>query len=266
MVTAVRPVVRITAAEPWHPRLRKNPVALRQLNKVQDEIQDVVKQHLLGTLDAGVASLSQLDASAYHVAVRRVFDKAAQPFASSLMLPLLKAMDLGAKVAQQDLPDSLVPQKAQEIDSSWSVYDPIAVEFAQTQSMAIVKGISDTTVEQLQNALAAGIEAGLSRDEIATNMREEVGADISKWRARTIAQTEVIRAHTKGSLALYDKSGVVSQVRWLDGQPGACPFCQGLSGQTVDLGEEFDSDLGSTDGPPLHPGCRCTVTAVLGRP
>jgi SPP1 gp7 family putative phage head morphogenesis protein len=90
---------------------------------------------------------------------------------------------------------------------------------------------------------------------------------MSAERSRLIAQTEVLTAFNAGAVSLYKASGVVNGLRWVDGQFGACRWCQSLHGKIIRLGGEFGAEIGGTTlggpFPPAHPGCRCAVAPVL---
>jgi SPP1 gp7 family putative phage head morphogenesis protein len=112
-----------------------------------------------------------------------------------------------------------------------------------------MEGISDATLEEFSDALAAALEAGQSVDDIA-EMLEELGMDPE--RAEMIARTETARAVSEGTRDVYNANGI-SQFDWLPADD-ACEDCDAMKdGNPYDMGDEM---------PPLHPNCRCAVTPV----
>lgn len=86
-------------------------------------------------------------------------------------------------------------------------------------------------------------------------------------RAKRIARTEMSWAYNNGNLTSikeYRNRGWLEGLRlkkeWMTTMDEkTCPYCGPMDGKIVDLDAEFDTDLGATDAPPLHPHCRCTV-------
>jgi SPP1 gp7 family putative phage head morphogenesis protein len=115
--------------------------------------------------------------------------------------------------------------------------------------------IAETTRTMLRGLIADAMEQGLSNDELGGAIRD--AAAFSADRAETIARTETATADTQGTIAGWRESGVVGGLQWL-AAPDCCDECQEMDGEIVPLDDGFpDGD------PPLHPNCRCTVTAVL---
>lgn len=84
-----------------------------------------------------------------------------------------------------------------------------------------------------------------------------------RQRARLIARTEILRAEGEGNRALWREAlrrGLIdarAEVEWqTTGQENVCPECDGLEGETVNIGELFSAGV---EGPPLHPACSCVA-------
>jgi SPP1 gp7 family putative phage head morphogenesis protein len=122
------------------------------------------------------------------------------------------------------------------------------------------KDVPDTTKEAIRARVAAGLDAGESIDKIADGIVADA-PEISDSRAEVIARTETASAYTEGAIISYKESGVVKAVKWLSTLDNrTSDICEGLNGQTVDLGEQFD---GGYDGPPAHPNCRSAILPVV---
>jgi SPP1 gp7 family putative phage head morphogenesis protein len=95
---------------------------------------------------------------------------------------------------------------------------------------------------------------------------EAYAGRLLRQRASTIARTEILGASNEGRLAAWraaqDKGLLREGQRrtWVVTEDDRlCPACEAMDGQTVDLGEPFESEDGPVDAPPLHPNCRCTT-------
>lgn len=115
--------------------------------------------------------------------------------------------------------------------------------------------IAETTRTMLRRAITEAMDSGASNDELASAIKD-AGA-FSDARAEMIARTETSMADNQGQIAGWKESGVVGGMQWL-AAPDCCDECQEIDGEIVGLDEGFpDGD------PPLHPNCRCTITAIL---
>lgn len=126
------------------------------------------------------------------------------------------------------------------------------------------------------NAVAS-FEAGLHGEDRAPEQIQRLVATYSdrlrRYRARMIARTEAIRGSVEGQKQLWQlavERGILEPGRtkrqWLvAADERLCPVCAPIpSGGAVGLDEPFVAGDGSlTDGPPLHPACRCALKLVF---
>lgn len=87
-----------------------------------------------------------------------------------------------------------------------------------------------------------------------------------KYRAEMIARTESVRAINHGKLEMWKQlkdggSLPPSAVKiWLTSiDEKVCPICRPLHYTQKKLGEEFESNGFSSEAPPIHTTCRCTL-------
>lgn len=121
-----------------------------------------------------------------------------------------------------------------------------------------IRGIAETTREQIRELVREGNEQGWSVTDLADRIIA-TGATGSEARAILIARTETASAYSQASILAYRESGVVSGIEWLTaGDP--CPICDPLDGQIAALGKSFPGDIAH---PPAHPGCRCAIAPVV---
>lgn len=116
-----------------------------------------------------------------------------------------------------------------------------------------VTGVSQETQHTINKIIRDGIDAGSHPSVIAKNMRDTMTqwAELTKSRAYTIARTETAVAYNFGSLIGYQKSGLVRQVRVLDG--AGCGWLSHndpdtAQGKVVDLQNAFNHTTS-------HPNC-----------
>lgn len=117
-----------------------------------------------------------------------------------------------------------------------------------------VKGIEDTTREEIQNVIGKMASEGLSVDAVRDLLLGMAEIN-SVSRAVAIARTESGTAYSLGSIAAYKSSGVVTGIEWLTAD-AACDICGPLNGRVVKLGEEFAPGIAQ---PSAHTNCRCAI-------
>lgn len=115
-----------------------------------------------------------------------------------------------------------------------------------------IKGMTDSAIERVGNALAEALAAGDSYQDAAKAVREIVA---SKARSELIANTETCRAMTQAALDTYHENGI-EQVSW-QAEATACPACEANAG-----GGPYALDDAPTV-PPEHPGCRCNLLPIV---
>jgi len=120
-----------------------------------------------------------------------------------------------------------------------------------------VRGITETTRDQIQGLLGKQAEEGWSIEQLADAIRQ-TGATSSVSRSELIARTETATAYSRGSILAYQESGVVTGMEWLTAD-SPCPICDPLNGMVVALDKTFDG----IPYPPAHPGCRCAIAPVV---
>lgn len=117
--------------------------------------------------------------------------------------------------------------------------------------------ITEGTREMLRSLTQQAIDGGWSNDEFSDAIQDS--AAFSESRAEMIARTESAFADVQGNIEGWRASGVVEQKQFL-AAPDCCDECQDIDGEIVGLDDAFSD---GSDGPPLHPRCRCNVLPVL---
>lgn len=115
-----------------------------------------------------------------------------------------------------------------------------------------LEGVTDAMAQQITRVLTDGLTQGKNPKQIAKDMVDRVDK-VGKNRARMIAQTEIIRAHSEGQLTELEKMGVQHvgvQVEFSAAHKGACPICQALNNKKYTL-------VQARGVIPVHVCCRC---------
>lgn len=126
-----------------------------------------------------------------------------------------------------------------------------------TRTFSDLKGITSTMDAAISRVLAQGIIDGENPRYLAKKITDATG--IFRNRARTLARTEIIRAHHMGSIQEYRNWGLVGvkvQAEWSTAGYNVCPDCQSMEGKIFTL-DEIEGMI------PRHPNCRCMALPVL---
>lgn len=120
------------------------------------------------------------------------------------------------------------------------IVDQVIAEWLSSFGVDMVVNISDTTMLNIQNAIAEGIQAGLSEIEIA-DLISATAPEISASRARTIARTEAHRASNVTGFQTAKATGLEMQKVWVaSGGSRTRTSHQEADGQKVGLDDYFN--------------------------
>lgn len=133
-----------------------------------------------------------------------------------------------------------------------------AAAMLYTRAFDELTGVTSAMDQALSRTLTDGLIAGHSPTTIARSIVKNV-ENIGIVRARTIARTEIIRAHAEATLNMFERAGlahVTVLAEWVTAGFGVCPDCQDMEGLTFTINEARGMI-------PLHPNCRCTWIPVI---
>lgn len=124
-----------------------------------------------------------------------------------------------------------------------------------------LEGVTEQMSVAMTRTLADGLVQGKSPRDIANDLVKNVD-NIGAPRARTIARTEIIRAHAEGQLNALEDLGVEKvgvMVEWeVTDDDKVCELCLPLEGVVLKIAE-------ARGMLPRHPNCRCAfVPANVG--
>lgn len=127
-----------------------------------------------------------------------------------------------------------------------------------TRTFEELKGITQKMGASMNRVLSDSLARGDSPRDAAKKLTQEVG--LSRKRARVVARTEIIHAHSEGQLDGLEELGIEDvgvMVEWVTAL-GACPLCSALSGVVLKVKEARGLI-------PRHPNCKCAfVPANVG--
>lgn len=148
---------------------------------------------------------------------------------------------------------------AADMNISFALLHKNALSFASAESGKLIKSVSNTTRDLVNNILQGGLDEGASSSAIAGLIRDATG--FSKARSTLIARTETTTVYngapTQSLKALSNSTGRVFTKTWsgvLDDRERDEHVA--MEGETVGIDEKFSNGLDF----PSEPNCRCTVT------
>ena len=122
-----------------------------------------------------------------------------------------------------------------------------ALDFAKSYRATWIKGITDTSQAQVQQAIADWIAEGSP----LSALEDRLGVIFGDNRAAMIAATEVTRIYAQANMDAWDSTDVVDAATWMTAEDDlVCPICGEMDGTDIGLGD-------TEAAPPAHPSCRC---------
>jgi SPP1 gp7 family putative phage head morphogenesis protein len=122
--------------------------------------------------------------------------------------------------------------------------------------------INETTFKELKNQFEESTIANETREQLVKRIEETYG-DIKKYRAETIARTEVHGTMQKGTIEGYEQSGMRVKI-WVSVIDSKTRDAHaGMDGEEVSINSAFSNGLmfpSDPSGPPEEViNCRCTI-------
>lgn len=220
------------------------------------DIQESLQEELLGELlDAG--SRVQLPAIRKEV-LSYSFDRSREEsarWAANEAGQLIREISDGQRDMVKDLISRAQLSGISPSDVAREIRNGIGLTSTQAQ------WVSNFYERNLTDNIANGLSmsAAVARAQSATDRYQ---TQVHRYRASTIARTEIMRANSEGRQEAWRQGaegGWISpnaEKEWI-AEPDACEICEALNGTRVALTDEF-----SEGEPPAHPNCRCDVLLV----
>ena len=202
-----------------------------------------------------------------------------------LQLAFSEGATVAAELVQQFLYEEGLVNSPDLIGLNFELKNPTTINELNTKAADLVRHVNDGTKFYLKRIITAGVDEGLSSQEIALRIQEGQGIEkilkesnlvakvvnrareevegLSERRIASIVNTEVNRAETEGRITQWSKSGLTRK-QWVHtGLDTPCRVCQGnIDMGLVDIDFMYPSVFGeaTTLGPPGHPQtCHCHV-------
>jgi len=168
--------------------------------------------------------------------------------------------------ALEDFRTAKGPDPKTKVTFTFNAVDQRAVDWADHHAAEMVTKISETTRQDINDAIAELLETG----DWETAYEDLLDAVGDNARAERIAHHEVMTAVSEGQREAWDQAvdegllvGDVEKTWVVTPDAKLCPICESLDSQVVKLKEPYTDDEGEEyDGPPAHVGCRCTEGLV----
>ncbi|WP_323190464.1 phage minor head protein [Halostella sp. PRR32] len=173
-----------------------------------------------------------------------------------------KGYGQGVKHADSQLQDIDVDAPDQDIATTLQL--PVhedKLELLYTRTFEELEGVTDAASQEIRRELTEGLSQGKHPRDIARNINDRV-EKVGKTRSTVLARTEVIRAHSEGSLDRYgsiagDLDLTVKAELQTAGDSRVCERCAALEGRVYTV-QEARGII------PVHPQCRCSWMPAPG--
>lgn len=160
------------------------------------------------------------------------------------------------------------PPRASIGGFSFDKSNPKAVQWVLDHATETIDGLSATTREDIKTLIEESMQGEFDVDTLTDEITDLIG---DAERAEVIARTETMRASNEGQQQAWDQAaedgyltGNEEQEWIVTPDDRLCPECEPFDGETAELGGTFSAEGIDSDGPPLHPRCRCTLGLKLG--
>jgi SPP1 gp7 family putative phage head morphogenesis protein len=143
--------------------------------------------------------------------------------------------------------------KSEFLRASFNQPETVAkIKLINTRAFTQLKGVTAEMDKNISRVLSEGLAAGLSPRDIGARLDKEV-VELGRVRARMIARTEIIYAHSEAMLDTFEEMGVeeVGLLAEWKAAYNACPRCNAKAGKRYKIKEARGMI-------PLHPNCRCS--------
>lgn len=139
-----------------------------------------------------------------------------------------------------------------------ALYSKLAENWARSYTDKLLEELGTTTEKIAGDVVADWIaKPGATVGDLQAALEPAFGA----VRANAIAVTETTRAFSSGQEEAYRAEGITEWTWQTNRDELVCPYCGGVHGKTVKIGEPFGRDRkgNAITKPPFHPRCRCWV-------
>lgn len=254
----------LRGAEDYAPLYRKFPKLFKQLVKSEIMTDKGMRKYFKGL---GERAIEKLDWNEYSKKIAstppgavfkaNVLDYLVKAFweDETLVLKLaltgslMDALEAGGLYTVEDL----------KVDVPWSRNEPPVIDFMNSYSLQLAKGLTRHTQDRVYSALKESISNGEDRDGAVKRINQVIN---DPKRATTIAQTESVRAFTSGRMRVGSDIGA-NRKKWRTA--GAKDYCLNFQDQgVVPWDHIYITPRGvKLTQAPGHPNCRCGMQIFM---
>jgi len=173
----------------------------------------------------------------------------------------LLGVETGKDLVERSIGMPETKQMALNID--WGLANAAVLDWVARESEAIFSGLMLTSAKEATAAVSAWVTSGAPLRELQKTLSR--GSLFGGSRGKLIAVTETTRAYSKGNMAAWKESKVVTGKEFQTARDErVCEICAPLDGKIVELEGSFQTaeGLNNVDEPPVHPGCRCAIAPI----
>jgi hypothetical protein len=200
-----------------------------------------------------------------------------------LNLAFSEGATIAAEMVQQFLYEEGLVNSPDLIGFNFDLKNPVTINRLNTDAATMVRRVNDGTKFFLKRIITAGVDEGVSSQEIALRIQEGQSLDkilkeselvakvtqrarqeiegLSEKRIMSIVNTEINRAESEGRLEQWTKQNLTTKAWKHTGVDTPCPVCVGnIEMGLVPMDHKFNSVFGeaSVQTPPGHPNtCHC---------
>lgn len=202
-----------------------------------------------------------------------------------LKLAFSEGATIAAELVQRFLYEEGLTNSPDVIGLNFELKNPATLAEINESAAQLVRRVNDGTKHYLKSIIAAGVDEGISSQDIAQRIQE--GEDFGRIikesnlvekvvtaarrevegltdkRITSIVNTEINRAETDGRVKQWQKIGLTKKQWTHSGSDIPCSVCQGnIDMGLVDIDYMYPNVFGEgqTYGPPGHPGvCHCAI-------
>lgn len=136
----------------------------------------------------------------------------------------------------------------------WNKVNKQVLNYAKEYRYSLIKGITDTTRQQTQQAISDWMMEGSPLDALTTRLDVIYNNPV---RAQMIATTEVTRLFAEGNRQAWESTGFINQMVWQTAEDDrVCPICSPRSGSKISVADHDAI-------PPAHVNCRCWLKPIV---
>lgn len=139
-----------------------------------------------------------------------------------------------------------------------------------SRQLTLLDGVDEDMQSAMRETLSEGLSRGEGPGRVARKLNDRV-EKIGVRRSNLIARTEIINAHSEGTLTRYEELGIdtvtIKAEIQTAGDRRVCDRCVSVEGDVMEIDEvrEGTFSFGNKDfpiKPPIHPDCRCVLLPV----